>query len=495
MRAHPEWEGRPLVVSASAEPRAEILAVSPEAARLGIRPGASVVHGRALCAELRVRPASPDLERAARAALLDAALSTSPRAQPAPPASGPYAGEAAVFVDARGVEALFRSERGFAGALARRSREIGLPGAVAVAGSPGVARIAARGLAGREADVHVVPPGGDAAFLAPLSLDLLNPDDALADALTRFGLRRVGDLVRLPERALVTRLGAAVRPLLALARGEANAPPPAAPELGAFEEAFELETPVTHLEPFLFALRGGLSRLAARLACRGLAVGDLQLDLGLAEGGRDARRVGVAAPTLDLSVLLRLVSLSLEGHPPPAPVESVRLATAGCAPRSDQLDFFRPPGPAPAVLSRTLAELAALCGDGRVGAPAVADSHRPDAFGVTPFAPGGAPAREGRRPAFGVAIGGAPVLALRALRPPVPAQVRAPGGVPASVRSALAHGDVVRVAGPWRTTGHWWSEDERYAFDHYDAQISDGLVVRLRFDWIERRWQIDGLYD
>lgn len=87
------------------------------------------------------------------------------------------------------------------------------------------------------------------------------------------------------------------------------------------------------------------------------------------------------------------------------------------------------------------------------------------------------------------------MLAIRALRPPVPAQVRARRGVPAWVRSPLANGEVVRVAGPWRTTGHWWSEEERFAFDHFDVQTADGMVVRLRLDHVTRGWQIDGYYD
>jgi protein ImuB len=62
------------------------------------------------------------------------------------------------------------------------------------------------------------------------------------------------------------------------------------------------------------------------------------------------------------------------------------------------------------------------------------------------------------------------------------------------VQSALANGEVVRCAGPWRTTGQWWS-DARYAFDHYDVQTSDGNVVRLRRDLLRERWEIDGVFD
>ena len=165
------------------------------------------------------------------------------------------------------------------------------------------------------------------------------------------------------------------------------------------------------------------------------------------------------------------------------------MTTTGAPLRGDQLDFFRPAGPSPAVLDQTLAELAALCGADRVGAPAVANDHRPDAFELRPFrpAPGGGagdPDLSAPRPA----------LALRALRPPVAAQVETPGGLPRRVRSALANGEVVHCAGPWRSTGRWWSED-RFAFDHYDVQTQDGWVFRLRHDHLAGRWCIDAVYD
>ena len=446
------------------------------------------------CAELQVRLASPSLERAAREALLDVARSASPRIEPAPPAAGLYAAEAAVFLDAAGTGSLFRSEAGLVTALADRALRLGLPAAVTLAGSRPTALVAARkiakrGRAGGGPDTLVLPAGDDAAFLAPLPLDLLDPDQEVAEALARFGIRRIGELARLPRRALLTRLGAGARRLLELALGTEHAPLPAVPAETRCEEAIDLEASLDRLEPLAFVLRGLLARLTERLGCRGLVCGDLDLRLDLEGGERDARRVGVAAPTSDVRVLLRLVCLSLDSRPPPAAVAGVSLATEGRAVRADQLDLFRPAGPAPALLARTVAELEALCGPGRIGAPAVADTHRPGAWAVAHFAPA---SREPRPSRAGPAPG---QPAVRALRPPVPAEVRVVAGRPAFVRSAVANGSVADAAGPWRTTGAWWSEEERFAFDHFDVWTSDGTVCRLRLDRVERRWEIDAVYD
>ena len=535
LRAHPELAETPLAIAAGPGPRAELVAVSPEAARRGVRCGSSAVQGRAACAELAVRVASPALERAARDALLDVALSASPRAAPASRGGGAWGAEAAVFLDASGVGTLFGSEAGFARALCERARRVGLPAMAMVAASREVARIAARTLVEPGA-TRVIPPGAEAAFLAPLPVDLLDPDDALAQALTRFGVRRLGELARLPRRALATRLGPGALRLADLARGAADPVPLPPSPLTRLEEAVDLECAVERLEPLAFVLRGMLSRLATRLEVRGLGCGDLELELALEGGGRDARRVGVATPTGDARVLVRLACLALEARPPDAPVEAVSLATEGRPLRRDQLDLFRPAGPAPAVLDRTLAELEALCGDGRVGAPAPVDDHRPDSFRLEPFSPpngtslafgslrapaspalasgtprsesaASAPPRDGIQPrgtsaraqraeserSAGPRQAGA--LAVRILRPPVPARVRVRGGRPVWIQSAVASGPVQALAGPWRTSGGWWSPEGHFALDHFDVQTADGSVARLRFDALHHTWSVDALYD
>ena len=244
------------------------------------------------------------------------------------------------------------------------------------------------------------------------------------------------------------------------------------------------------LEPLGFVLQGLLSRLLARLEARRLACAELALQLDLDGGGRDVRRVGLAAPTRELRVLMRLLLSALESRPPQAAVLGAALETEGSPLHAGQLDLFRPAGPAPAELGRTLAELQALCGEGRIGSPRPADDHRPHLFEMRRFEPGsGETASRDEPPPRPL------TLATRALRPPVAAEVRVRGGRPCWLRSAVANGELVHLAGPWRTTGGWWSPERRYAYDYYDVQTRDGTLARLRFDHVRRSWDIDAVYD
>ena len=511
LRAHPELRGHPLAITGGTGARAELVSVSPEAAARGVRRGASIAQARSLSADLALRVSSPALEAAARDALLDATFACTPRAEASPPASSSFAAEACVFADAGGCEALFGSEAGFAGALTARAAALGLPADATVASSRAVARIAARRLrldgkldgdaaTSGEGATRVLPPGRERAFLQPLPLDLFDPGDALAETLTRFGVRSVGELLALPRRGLARRLGAEVLALLDLAAGRAVETPLPEPDEARLTEALDAEAPLDALPPLLFALRGLLARLLERLAARHLACAELDLALDLDGGARDARRIAAAAPSLDPRVWMRLVHRALEARPPGAAVLALRLETRALPLRGDQLDLFRPAGPAPAALGETLAALQGLCGADRVGAPISADSHHPDACGLAPFRPP-QPAGAGTSITSHEASprGGptrvAGTCALRALRPPLPAQVELRGGQPARLRSAIANGRVLDCAGPWRSSGGWWSPEERFAFESFDVWTEDGLVVRLRYDGLRRHWEIDGVYD
>jgi len=505
LRAEPERAGTPLVVTTGPGPRAEILCASPEAARGGVLPGQRLVQARAVLPGLAARIASPVLEQAARAALLDVALSLSPRAEAVARGTGLFAAEGAVLVDATGTTALHGPESRFASLLHARAARAGLRGFVALASSRGVARLAARQLAlaargagqGRTGEpaaaTRVLAPGRELAFLAPLPVDLLDPDDETAEALSRFGIRTIRDLLGLSRRDLAARVGPAILALVARARGEEDEPPLAAPRAATLEEGVDLEWAIDQQEPLAFVLRGLVSRLCERLALRALGSGELRLSLRFESGGRDERRIALAAASRDERVWLRLIRQALETRPPAAAVDGAVLACEGVPLRREQLDLFLPRGPDPNQLDRTLAELGALCGAARVGSPTVVDDHRPDAFALRPFAPRGVSAvtQTGAR----TDTPPPPRLTLRAIRPPARAEVRVLAGRPVFVRSAVAQGEVIEVAGPWRTTGQWWSETGQFAVDHYDVQMSDGSVLRLCFDWRRNQWQVDGLYD
>lgn len=507
LRAHPELQGLPLVIQSGPGARAEIISLSREAFSKGVRTGQTLPQARAVCPEIETRIASPILIEAAREAMLDVALSLAPRAELAERSSGLFLSEGAVYVDASGIEALHGGESAFASMLHTRAERAGIRGVVAIASSRGIARLVARQLAytfnatfnatshstEEAAPTQILSPKNELAFLSPMSIDLLDPDDRTAQALTRFGLHCIRDLLRLPRRDLAARLGPGLLSLVARARGEESETPLAEPRITSLSEAIDLETPIESLEPLSFVFRGLTSRLAERLVLRSLGCVELDLTLQLDNGARERRQIAVANPCQDEHVLLRLLRLAVESKPPTAGIDRVTLLCEGVPLRREQLDLFEPRGPNPNTLDQTLAELSAICGAERVGCPEVLDNHQPTAFAMRPF--GTNKPRRANSSKTTRLTQEKSKLALRALRPPLQAEVRLEGGRPIFARSAISRGEILDLAGPWRTTGYWWSESNHFVMDHYDVQMSNGNLIRLCFDWRTKRWQIDGLYD
>lgn len=491
LRAQPDLHGEPVVVAEGEGTRARILCASAAAARHGVRAGLTVAQARAVHAELVALSVSAGVQRAAQAALCDAAESFSPRVEDA--------GGGIVYLDLEGLGALFESESKLANALAQRASQLGLEAQVGVAGSKVAAHLAARD----GGVVAVIPPGEEWSFLAPMPVALLEPSRLLAETLQRWGIRTIGDLAALPATAVGTRLGQEGVRLVARARGEDEHPlvPRTVPL--QFEESVDLDYGIEVIEAFLFVFRPLLERLVARLEMRGLVCGDLRLSLRLATRGRDERTIVVAAPSNDVKSLLALVRLNLEAHQSGAAIESLRVAAVAERLRARQLDLYRPSGPESARLALTLARLTAICGADRVGAPVVADDYRPEMYGIKGFGDVqgvrvlgcyGVRGREEESLTPSTLTPNTFPLSLRTLRPPQPVEVLCQRDRPDFVRGGNIAGRVVHLAGPWRIHGRWWSED-RYARDYYDAQLGDGGVYRLFCDLRSGEWFADGVYD
>ena len=97
------------------------------------------------------------------------------------------------------------------------------------------------------------------------------------------------------------------------------------------------------------------------------------------------------------------------------------------------------------------------------------------------------------------------LLGFRVFRPPLRAEVEAPGGWPARIKSQAAgrsiRGKVIRLAGPWRTSGDWWSEDG-WARDEWDVAVAvseaspeKGTLYRIYRDLRSNSWFVEGIYD
>ncbi|MGA2327039.1 MAG: DNA polymerase Y family protein [Bryobacteraceae bacterium] len=384
-----------------------------------------------------------------------------------------------VTLDIGSLTHLFGSPRNVAEAMARRAAELGLAANVAVAANPDAAVHGARGFAGT-----VVMSEKEAGLLPS---ELLEAPPEIAATLAMWGIRTFGEFAALPEDGIAERLGPLGVHLQKLARGAGNRPLKPANPPPAFEESFDLEYPLVLLEPLSFLLARLLGALCARLDSHGLATHELRLRLKLENGGAHERTLRLPFPMRDAKAFLKLLSLDLDAHSPPAPVTAVSLSAEPVNPRVVQHGLFLPPAPEPQKLELTLARIAKLVGEGNVGSPELLDTHRPGAFRLKRFTVA--------RP-LGCRVGthADATLALRVFRPALRAQVQAPNGRPARVEARGVRGRVLQMAGPWRTSGDWWRPDT-WSRDEWDVTLSGGALYRLYRDRHGGEWFVEGRYD
>jgi len=276
----------------------------------------------------------------------------------------------------------------------------------------------------------------------------------------------------------------------------------------AFEESVECEWGLETLEPVVERLSELAAQLCGRLASRGLAADGFEWVCRLAGGRAHEGALTPAVPLTDAAAVTGLLRLALEARPPRGIVEGLTLRARPTRAGAVQESLTDPSRPSPRFLAATMNRLVALVGSDRIGAPALLDSHRPDAVGLGAYAPPSPLRGEGR--VRGSEVRGseargskvrdpevkdsapAPVLALRRLRPPAPAAVTLASGRPVAMRSSRLAGRIVAGVGPWRSSGEWWTT-QPWLQDEWDVELADGTLCRLAHDG--SAWHIAGIYD
>jgi len=474
-RGEPALVDRPLAIVRGAAPVSRVVEASAAAREHRIAPGMTESEARTRCPVLTVRPWSEERVAAARHALLEAALTVSPRVEDGGPGF--------VHVDVAGLERLVGDARAVADRLVRQVGAVGLTARVGVARSRPAARLAAQ--AGPR--VTVVSPGGEPAFLAALPLRALALPVEIADTFRRWGIRTLGELAALPRRSLGDRLGpaglAAHDRALGLDRDpfRVHVPEP------YWEEAQGVDWEIDSLDALAAVVERVLERLIARLAVVHVSADAIDLELTLASGATHPRTIALAYPTREARLILALVRLDLQAHPPPSAVVGVTLRARPAVARPTPAGLWQPPAPAHRDLAALLTRLTTLVGVTNVGAPGLVDSHDPDAFTLGPF-PAVAAAAAARPD------DGGPRVMLRRAEPPAPVRVETDGGRPRRVEGRGADTGVLACAGPWRISGEWW-DTRAWARDEWDVLLADTRLCRLAHDRLTNEWHLVGVYD
>ena len=483
LRLRPKAAAGAVAVMQGTAPLEQVLSVNQPAARLGITRGMTRAELDGF-SKLTILKQSAGEESLARAALLEAAGAFTPRVEVLPAADATFA----MVLDMTGTTQIFGTTAEVLERLLKALMTLGFhPRLAASAGFHTAAMLAAPA----QSRAVVVPPGEEREQLGPLPLAALPLTRAQAEALHLWGLHTLGDLASLCEEDLIVRLGQDGKRLRLLARGEhPHLMVPAEPVF-SLREYVAFDAPLDALESVLFVLGPMLDQLLARAAHRAYALASVTVTFALEGGGQHTRKLKPALPVAQRDILLKLLHLDLQAHPPSSGILSI-LAEAEPGDRSKvQLGLFAPQLPESMRLDVTLARLSAIVGDERVGAARLLDNHRPDAFAMHAFV-------VQQQPKTASPCVPRQALAMRRCRPPVPLAVERQGQ---RLHAFTLHGRQYRIEqafGPWRRSGAWWSP-EVWSCEEWDvhaiAEPQQTLHGVLTHDLLAHSWSMAGLYD
>ena len=354
----------------------------------------------------------------------------------------------------------------------------------------------------------IVPPGGDAAYLAPLPLSLIPMDAEVREALIALGLGTCGALAALASGDVERRWGAAGLSAWRLAQGMDPRRPVLAHCAPPRQAHAELAMSTTNVEPVLFLVRGALERLMADLVRDGRAAVAVAITLTL-DDGRGALPSGGAPHTITREVrvpraLARVAPwfercrALLDAWTLTAPVCAVTVAITAAAPLgAEQGDLLAPAWRDPAAAEAAFERLRTALGAQGVVRPVARDAYCPEREGLwegTLMGDERREMREGRiAPSSRISDLLSPI-SLRLLESPEPVAVIAgPRNDPRAIDWRGRRIPIARARGPERLSGAWWT-DASFARDYWRCE-SDELEQEFLLYRDASGWKLQGWYD
>lgn len=469
-----------------------VYASSPAARAEGVDRGLRIREAQARLPGLVVIDHDPSLDSRAFEPVIAAMEALVPGVQVLRP------GVCAIRV--RGAARYYGGERAAGLLLAARADEEGAGGAkVGIADGLFTAEQAAR----RAGTVHVVPVGGAAEFLAPLSIGLLD-DRRLVTLLGRLGIATLGGFAALPADGVATRFGPLGARLHSLAAGRDSWPltPRTPPRDLDVEVSFE--PALDRVDQVAFGVRAAADQFVDGLTAAGLAGTAIRVALD-SHTGETSERVWLHPRSFSPGDVVDRVRWQLQGSGELAlssGVTRVRVCPEAVDAIGNHENGLWGSGPDERI-HHGLSRVQSMLGHGAVLMPVVgggrtlSERQHLVAWGDRPVAtrpaaqpwPGAVPAPlpgsvfSPRHPVHVFAEDGAAVTVDgRGILSAAPARFSATG---TAVRRFRAW------AGPWPLDERWWSADARSAW-RFQTVDETGCAWLLVLDaggwWAEARY-------
>lgn len=419
-----------------------LVALSPEARRLGLELGQALADARSCVPELLIFPHNPRADAAWLARLASLCGDYSPSVQSDPPQG--------LLLDITGCAHLHGGEVGLCDGLAARIAAERLTVRAGLATTPQGARALAR-------------YGGEDIDALPLAA--LDAEFETTQALARAGFRRIADLAKVDRAALTARFGAALATRLARLLGEEDAPlVPERRRAPVFAEQRFAE-PIGRTDDVLDVIEQLLERAAVNLRERCHGGRRFVARLHRSDGHIARLAIETGAPTRDPVLVLRLLRERIGSLADPLDpgfgYDAIDLAVTHSEALPDRQEALEAERGRPDDTSPLLDRLAVRHGPQRVLRFAAGDSHVPERAGKL------WPLRDSRKTSSWLQVGESepPLRPLVLFDPPQLVRVldSVPDGPPRRFTWKGKPHRVLRHEGPERIAAEWWRRRDGHA--------------------------------
>jgi protein ImuB len=513
----PDWPVTAAATAAGHSPDApvavlakgKVLAASAAARAEGVRQGLKARDAQSRCPELVVLKYDPVIDARAFDPVISCLEALTPGVQVIRPGM--------CALKARGPTRFYGTEQAAAEKLLDRLETFDVPGSrVGIADGPFAAEQAARASSPRTR-VLVIPPGGSAEFLAPISVDTLG-QPALTDLLRRLGLRSLGAFAQLPATEVLTRFGPDGAFAHRLASGADDRTVVARKVPPELARTLDFEPSVDRVDQVAFAVRGVADELIGRLTALGLVCTTLRVEIGT-ESGRIHERDWLHPRWFSATDLVDRVRWQLQGSGTAtseltSPVVRIRLIPEEADPIGAHVDGLWGGGPDERI-HRALSRVQSMLGHGGVVSVALGGGRGfLERQTLIPWGDRPVPKYPADAPWPGVAISARPKLwpmpvPTTVYPEPLPAEVfDADGrlvsvsarmllsGVPAQFRIVAESNEFQEVAGwagPWLAEERWWDPEATSRQARFQFVGADGRA--WLFTLRQARWSVEAGYD
>lgn len=362
--------------------------------------------------------------------------------------------------------------------------------------------------------IRIIPPGGAAAFLAPLPVTVLSADphsdphsdDNLATLLRRLGIHTLGDYAALRPDDVLDRFGPHGARLHALAAGLDSHPAHPRTRPHEFDTSIHLEPALDRIDQVAFAVRGTADRFTEQLTRAKLVCTALSVELET-ERGEHTQRTWLHPRTFTPSDIVDRVRWQLQGGSTQTGLTS-GIARVTLSPHQlDELGNHETGlwgrGPDERV-HHALSRLQSMLGHTAVLTAAISGGRSPaDRVSYAPWGERMQHPRPPDRPWPGQHPPLAPTTVYRQPHPVTlftdtgtPVDVTDRGhltGTPATITGARGTLRIHTWAGPWPTRERWWDTDTAQHTHRIQAVDTTGIAWLLGHR--DGNWWLEARYD